>query len=116
MAVKPATPLSSSDEDESGAIYAIPRPSAGSNGLPDTENVKTSNRSMLSSDRAYETAPAKERRSSPHQENGHVQPVKPEKPVKPVKKIPLIPRKVITKSESDTLVSRESFMKGKCIV
>ena len=92
LAVKQITPCSSSDEDESGAVYAIPRPSTNSDipdGLPDADSVKTLD---SSSEHTHVTTPTKDRRSPPHQKNGHVQ---------SVKKIPLIPRKVITKSGSD---------------
>ena len=92
LAVKQITPCSSSDEDESGAVYAIPRPSTSSDipdGPPDADSVKTLD---SSSEHTHATTPTKDRRSPPHQKNGHVQ---------SVKKIPLIPRKVITKSGSD---------------
>ena len=93
MAVKAATPYTSSDEDESGAIYAIPRPSTSSDvtdGPPDADSVKTLDSSP---EHTHVTTPTKDRKSPPHQQNGHAQ---------SVKKIPLIPRKVITKSGSDS--------------
>ena len=107
LAIKTATtPHSSSDEDDSAPIYAIPRPSTNSadtvDGPPTTENIKASDRNGFSSDHTYEMEPVKNRSSSPHQTNGPVP-----------KKKPLIPRKVMTKAGSDSAILTDLRTSGK---
>jgi len=101
---------SSSDEEESGAIYAVPRPTANSNGLdtpPATETIKTPERNGISSNHVHETEqPMNKDSSPPHQENGQV-----------IKKKPLIPttKRVMTKSTSDCTPPRNLHIKGTLI-
>ena len=81
---------SSSDED-SGAIYAVPRRT--SDELDDTINIEqrvnTPERNGILPNSVNETA-AKDRSASPHMQNGHAE-----------KQPPVTPRRVIVKSESD---------------
>lgn len=87
---------SSSDED-SGAIYAVPRPSLSDeqDDIINTEqkNYKTPERNGISPNSVNEMA-VKGRSSSPHIQNGYAE-----------KQPPLTPRKPIVKSESDHIIA-----------